>query len=129
MGGLLLVLAIVAIFGGWRSAPASTSRSATATVLESASCGPLGARDTVVVVVDGRAWQARLDGCGNEIGTNLAVELTFRPDGDAPAVRPAGTGVQPASALAGRLSALLLVMAALSGAFLVMHVGARSTRS
>jgi hypothetical protein len=125
LGGLLLVLAVVAIFGGWRPAPANTGRSATATVVESAPCGPSGARDTVVVVVDGRTWQVPLDGCGNEVGTNLPVELTFPPDGGAPTVHLAGTGVQPASTLSGRLSVLLMTLAGLSGAFLVMHVCSR----
>lgn len=120
--GGLLVGGLLILYGGLHAEPASATRPALATVVDSTPCGPPDARDTVRVEVDGRSEQLPLDGCGNPVGVELQVELGA---GGEQLVRIAGTGPSPHGDLVDRLSALLLVLAGLAGALLTLLVGPR----
>jgi hypothetical protein len=119
--GVLLAAVLGSLFGGPHRAPVTVAPvSAVATVVESVPCGRLGARDTVVFVIDGRSHRLPLDGCGNLLGAELGVEFVVAPRGE-PTVRLAGTGRQPDHVLAERTGALLLALSGLAGALLVVH--------
>lgn len=120
--GVLLVGVLVTLYGGVNRYPeALTSRAVTGTVVDSEPCAQTGARDTVRVEVDGRTEQLTVNACGNPDGFQLDLELLTDDEGQLTA-RLAGTGGQPGADLAARISAVLLVLAALAGAVLVMQL-------
>ncbi len=127
--GVLLAGALVTLYGGFNRHPAApTTPPAAATVVESQPCVAAGARDTVRVEVDGFDQQLPINACGNPMGFQLDVELVTGEDGE-PAARLAGTGGQPGTDLARRISAVLLVLAGLAGAAMVMQLAPGGPRT
>jgi hypothetical protein len=117
----LLVGGLLIFFGGLGVRPASAPETMPAKVVDTAPCGSLEARDVVQVMVNGRSERLVLDGCGNPVGTELQVEQWH----EGSAVRLAGTGRPTTGGLTDRLTTLLLVLAALAGAFLTIVVPQR----
>lgn len=126
----LALLGVIAIVG-WLFWPEQRDgfQIADATVLSTAECGSAGtagaqdAKDTVrVQLPDGRAIEARLDGCGNQPGETLRVEVPAPLPPGRPVVRLAGTGVTEAAIGAQRVATVLLGAAALAGALLAWRL-------
>lgn len=126
MALILLVLGLVGtgvVVVAWWPLPsvlgsraAAELRPATATVLESASCGASTEGDLIGVTVDGRRVQARYDGCGHRPGQQLRVRVPADPSGEFVA-QPAVSG-GPAAGGAGlrdRLNWVLLTLAGVAG--------------
>jgi hypothetical protein len=90
---------------------------ATATVVTSASCQGGDDHDTVSFSVGGAAHQAKLDGCGRQPGETLAVLVPANLSSTS-LVEPAATAPGDASGLLHRVSFLLLIVsAAVGGAY------------
>ncbi|MGQ0776837.1 MAG: hypothetical protein ACT4NY_20875 [Pseudonocardiales bacterium] len=127
VGGVVLALAAGA---GWLLWPHSGTdyRLALGTVVRSADCGAPGARDALrIELLDGRALNAALDGCGNRKGEVLSVEVPYPLPADQVVARLAGTGVPAATVTAQRLAAVEVVVAGIAGALLAWRL--RQVRS
>lgn len=101
---------------------------ASATVLTSAPCGPQNARDEVEVRLDGRTQKAQLDGCGHREGEVLDVDVPANAPQDGLVVQISGTARIGGPGLAGRLSIVLLVLSAVSGATYAFLIRAQPAR-
>lgn len=107
-------------------------RTATATVVRSASCGAPDARDLVRVRVEGRQLRVPFDGCGHTEGSRLDVRVPVRPGGEfhaRPSARGGGTGGAGPVGFDNRAAAVLCVLAAVSGAGYVLMLGGGSRGS
>lgn len=96
------------------SGGATRARSVSATVVSASSCQGPNAYDTVELTIDGQQERARLDGCGHREGDVITVDVPRSTGGDL-LVQPSGA-TPVGSGIAGRLSALLVSIAALAGA-------------
>lgn len=117
LAGVLVAAALATLYGGLHGAPATVSRAAVGTVVESTPCANAGARDTVVFVIDGWSHRLPLDGCGHPPGIQLDIELVTT-EGGASYVRLTGAGDAPRNVLAERVGAVLFALAGLSGGLL-----------
>jgi hypothetical protein len=109
-----LVVVGVALAVWWPGSGSAESRTVSATVVSAASCQGANAYDTVELTIDGVKKRARLDGCGHREGDVLTVDVPQSAGGDL-LVQPAGAN-PVGSGVTGRLSALLVSIAALAGA-------------
>lgn len=118
--GLLGV--IVVALSWWRLPNIGSSdgemRSATATVVESAPCGPSARGDLVEVRIDGEMRKLRLDGCGHTAGQPMQVQIPA--NGDEHAVR-AGEA-DDSGGLRARASWVLCTLAAIAGGGYVLLI-------
>ncbi|MQA14905.1 MAG: hypothetical protein GEV09_12235 [Pseudonocardiaceae bacterium] len=124
----VLALAVVGLLAvsGWLVWPSGADyRSAPATVVESAECGPSDASDVVRVDLEGRAVAAALDACGHRVGARVTVEILVGAVRDGMTVRLAGTGVPAGATTAQRVAAVLLVVAGGAGALLGWQLSRR----
>ena len=96
------------VFGANRHAEL---RPATATVIESASCGTSTEGDLVEVRVDGELRRARFDGCGHLPGQELSVRVPADP-GQEFVVHPPEDGDAD---MRERMSRVLLVLSGVAG--------------
>ncbi|GDY33100.1 hypothetical protein GTS_47330 [Gandjariella thermophila] len=96
------------------SGGATRTRTVSATVVAASSCQGPNAYDTVELTIDGQKKRARLDGCGHREGDVLNVDVPQSSGGDL-LVQPSGAA-PVGSGVSGRLSALLVSVAALAGA-------------
>ncbi len=107
----------------WPDAGSGNYRVALGTVVQSAHCGPPDARDSLRIDLrDGRKVPAKLDGCGNQPGEVLTVDVPDPLPAGEVVVRLAGTGVPATVATAQRLSAVLAGGAGICGAVLVWRL-------
>jgi hypothetical protein len=126
VGAVVVALVTGLVLIGWLLWPdtgADNFRVAQGTVVQPASCGPPDARDLLRVgLADGRQVVAHLDGCGNQPGEVLTVEVPDPlPAGDV-VVRLAGTGVPATEVAAQRLGAALAGGAGIAGAVLAWRL-------
>jgi len=128
VGGVVLALAAGAGWLLWPHSGGTDYRLALGTVVRSADCGAPGARDALrIELLDGRALNAALDGCGNRKGEVLSVEVPDPLPGDQVLARLVGTGASAANATAQRLAAVAVAVAGIAGALLAWRL--RQVRS
>ncbi len=128
LSGVVLALVVGVGWFLWPHGDSTDYRLARGTVVRSADCGaPEGRDDLRVELLDGRALNAQLDGCGNQKGEVLSVEVPDPLPPDQVLARLAGTGVPAATTTAQRLAAVEVAMAGIAGALLAWRL--RQVRS
>lgn len=98
----------------WQQLPsvgtsAGSARTATATVVEQATCGRKTSGDLVEVRLDGQARRLRLDGCGHVVGERFRVQVA-KSGGRATQLDETG-----GDGLSGRVTWVLLTLAGVAG--------------
>ena len=128
IGAAGFALWLLAGFAGPNLNANTTYQQAQATVTTTASCAAANASDAVSFTLDGQKHTGQLSGCGNPVGSTVAVLV---PSGfaDGGSVSLASAAPGNAAGLSQRVSfLLLLVSAAVGGAsayFFARHPGRR----
>jgi hypothetical protein len=117
LGCVAIVVIALWILAGYAAESGSTTtadQQTRATVRASASCQGTDNNDTVSFVLSGQTHQAKLNGCGHEVGEVLAVLVPARFDSNT-VLAQADAAPGDSSGLSHRVAFLLLVLATAVG--------------
>lgn len=117
LGCVAIVVIALWILAGYAAESGSTTtndQQTRATVRASASCQGTDNNDTVSFVLSGQTHQAKLNGCGHEVGEALTVLVPARFDSNT-VLAQADAAPGDSSGLSHRVAFLLLVLATAVG--------------